>query len=167
MRKFNFFQLPFILVFTVLLSSCENDRTLNTSSKNNTKQQESVTPVKETQNEETETFDMTNPALMMGTNIGSIFKTYYKVGDFNKMITYTASSTIKKYGRDKLLSIYRSLDLGFDMKFKNMTTEGNEKILHYEVVINATKQVKRLHVVIENDTARIIPQHLENRNIFE
>jgi hypothetical protein len=167
MRKFNFFQLPIIFVFTVLLSSCENERTMNTSSKNNTKQQERVTPVKETQNEETETFDMTNPAFMMGTNIGSIFKTYYKVGDFNKMITYTASSTIKKYGRDKLLSIYRSLDLGYDMKFKNMTTEGNEKILHYEVIINATKQVKRLHVVIENDTARIIPQHLENRNIFE
>jgi hypothetical protein len=167
MRKFNFFQLPIILVFTVLLSSCENERTMNTSSKNNTKQQERVTPVKETQNEETETFDMTNPAFMMGTNIGSIFKTYYKVGDFNKMITYTASSIIKKYGRDKLLSIYRSLDLGYDMKFKNMTTEGNEKILHYEVIINATKQVKRLHVVIENDTARIIPQHLENRNIFE
>ena len=167
MREFYSIQLPFILVFTVLLSSCENDRTMNTSSKNNTKQQERVTPVKETQNEETETFDMSNPALMMGTNIGILFKAYYKVGEFNKMITYTASSTIEKFGREKLSSIYRNLDLGFDMKFKNMTTEGNEKILHYEVVINATKQIKRLHVVIENDTARIVPQHLERGEIFE
>jgi hypothetical protein len=53
------------------------------------------------------------------------------------------------------------------MKFKNMTNEGNEKILHYEILMNATKQVKRLHVIIENDTARIVPQHLENGDVFE
>jgi hypothetical protein len=166
MRKSQYFQNATIIVFAIFLSSCENERTPNSLSKKK-KQQEVVVPVKETQDEETETFDMTNPALMMGTNIGSLFKTYYKVGDFNKMITYTASSTIEKYGRDKLLSIYRSLNLGFDMKLKNMTTEGSEKILHYEVVINATKMVKRLHIVIENDTARIVPQHLERGEIFE
>jgi hypothetical protein len=33
--------------------------------------------------------------------------------------------------------------------------------------MNATKQVKRLHVVIENDTARVVPQHLERGEVFE
>jgi hypothetical protein len=167
MKKFYSIQLPFMLVYTVLLSSCGNDSTTNSLPKNNTNQQERVSPVKETQNEETDTPDMTNPALMMGTNIGILFKAYYNVGEINKMIAYTASSTIEKYGREKLSSLYRNLDFGYDMKFKNMTTEGNEKILHYEVVINATKKVKRLHVVIENDTARIVPQHLERGEIFE
>jgi len=116
---------------------------------------------------DTETFTMSDPAFMMGTSLGILFKTYYKVGDFSKMLTYTSRSTIEKYGAEKLRYMYRSLDLGYDMKLTNMTTEGKEKILHYEIAINATKKVKRLHVVIENDTARIVPQHLERGEIFE
>ena len=166
MRKSHFIQLAFVLVFAILMSSCESEKPATSFP---TKRQQHT--VEQSQNESKEevqeAFDMTNPAFMMGTNLGSLFKTYYKVGDFTNMIRYTSSTTIKKYGREKLLTIYRELNLGFDMAFKKMTNEGNEKILHYEVVINATKQVKRLHVVIENDTARIVPQHLERGEIFE
>jgi len=167
MRNFQFITLASFLLSAILFAACESDNSSISIPKKKSKQNETENTQNEAKDEKVETFDMTNPAFMMGTNIGSIFKTYYKVGDFNKMITYTASSTIKKYGREKLRSIYRNLDLGFDMKFKNMTTEGNEKILHYEVVINATKMVKRLHVIIENDTARIVPQHLDRGEIFE
>lgn len=167
MRNFQFITLASFLLSAILFAACESDNSSISIPKKKSKQNETENTQNEAKDEKVETFDMTNPAFMMGTNICSIFKTYYKVGDFNKMITYTASSTIKKYGREKLRSIYRNLDLGFDMKFKNMTTEGNEKILHYEVVINATKMVKRLHVIIENDTARIVPQHLDRGEIFE
>ncbi len=167
MRNFQSVQLASFLVISILFLSCESEKPATSSQKKSQENKIEKTQSLPKEEDKVETFDMSNPAFMMGTNIGTIFKTYYKVGDFNKMITYTASSTIKKYGREKLRSIYRNLDLGFDMKFKNMTTEGNEKILHYEVVINATKLIKRLHVVIENDTARIVPQHLEKADIFE
>ena len=166
MRKSHFIQLDFVLVFAILMSSCESEKPA-TSSQRKPHQHNMEQSQNESKEEEQEAFDMTNPAFMMGTNIGSLFKTYYKVGDFTNMVTITSSTTIKKYGREKLLTIYRELNLGFDMAFKKMTVEGNEKILHYEVVIHATKQVKRLHVVIENDTARIVPQHLERGDIFE
>ena len=167
MRNFQFITLASLILTALLFAACESDNSSASIPKKMSKQNEIENTQNEPKDEKVETFDMTNPAFMMGTNIGSIFKSYYKVGDFNKMITYTASSTIRKYGQEKLRVIYRNLDLGFDLKFKNMTTEGNEKILHYEVVINATKMVKRLHVIIENDTARIVPQHLERGEIFE
>jgi hypothetical protein len=166
MRKFHLSQHAIFLFISLLLLSCEGDKVASSSQKKS--QQNNVEEIKvDAKEKEREGFDMTNPAFMMGTNIGILFKTYYNVGDFNNMITYTASSTIKKYGREKLMSIYRKLNFGFDMKFKNMTNEGDEKILHYEILMNATKQVKRLHVIIENDTARIVPQHLENGDVFE
>ncbi len=114
-----------------------------------------------------EHFDMSNPAFLMGTNIGSLFNTYFKIGDFEKMLTYTDSKSLKKYSRERLKIFYRKADLGMDLKLRNMTSEKNEKILHYEMVLNGTKIIKRLHVVIENDTARIVPQNPESGRIFE
>ncbi len=167
MRNFQFMTIASLMLMAIFFAACENEKPGSSSQNKKIQKIEIETPENKSKEDKIESFDMSNPAFMMGTNIGTIFKTYYKVGDFNKMITYTASSTVKNYGREKLMSLYRNLDLGFDMKFKNMTTDGNEKILHYEVMINATKLVKRLHVVIENDTARIVPQHLENSDIFE
>lgn len=111
--------------------------------------------------------DMSNPVLIYGTNIGSLFKTYYKVGDFNAMIRYTDKATVERYGRDSLINIYRKLNLGYDIKLMSMTSEGDRKILHYESSTFATKGVRRLHVVIENDTARVVPQNLQAGDIFE
>jgi hypothetical protein len=159
------------LIFTItLLPSCDNQKSTNTNiemTNQHTKGQTNNIQKVEKETNEDESFDMSNPVLMMGTNLGILFKTYYKVGDYTKMMAYTSSSTINKYGKEKLLNMYRNLDFGYDMKLTNMTSEGNEKILHYEIIINATKQVKRLHVVIENDTARVVPQHLERGEIFE
>jgi hypothetical protein len=117
--------------------------------------------------EKVETFNMSNPAFMMGTNIGSLFNVYYKIGDFEKMLCFTDSASLRKYGRENLKKYYRKADLGMDMKLKNMTSEENEEILHYELVVNATKVIKRLHVIIEKDTVRVVPQHPESGKIFE
>ena len=167
MRRISLFHLVPLLFLTSLFVSCANDQSTEPPEKKANKNPKPQPIEKQNVEEQAETFDMANPAFMMGTNLGSLFKTYYKVGDYSKMLTYTSSSTIKKYGMEKLRNMYRNLDFGYDMKLTNMTTEGYEKILHYEIVINATKQVKRLHVVIENDTARVVPQHLERGEIFE
>ena len=83
------------------------------------------------------------------------------------MLTYTDSKSLEKYTGERLKIYYRKADLGMDLKLRNMTSEGNEKILHYELVVNATTIIKRLHVVIEKDTARVVPQDPESGRIFE
>lgn len=153
----------YIFAFSTLMSC--------TSSNNSNKELNPQDfPTETTSDEEennSEKFDMTNPAFIMGTDLGTLFKTYYKIGDFKKMVQYTSKATIEKYGADSLEKIYRKLNLGFEMKLKNMTNEGSEKILHYECQTFATKGIRRMHVVIENDTSRIVPLHLEKGDIFE
>jgi hypothetical protein len=153
----------YIFTFSTLMSC--------TSSNNSNKElNPQDIPTETTSDEEEnngEKFDMTNPALMMGSDLGTIFKTYYKIGDFKKMVQYTSKATIEKYGSDSLEKIYRKLNLGFDMKLKSITTEEETKILHYECQTFATKSIRRMHVIIENDTARIIPLHLEKGDVFE
>ncbi len=152
--------LPIIFIFVAACSSkSEISNNLVESQKRMDTERVSI---KKTSNN-----DMSNPVLMVGADIGTLFKTYYKVGDYEKMVQYTNSATIDKFGRDSLLKMYRKLNLGFDIKLKSLTTEGNKKILHYESQTFATKAIRRLHVVIENDTARIVPQHLEKGDIFE
>ncbi len=154
--------LRYFLISSLAMFVCScGDNKVNTMEEEQSSESELV--------EETapEKVDMSNPVLIYGTNIGSLFKTYYKVGDFNAMIRYTDKATIEQYGRDSLKKIYRKLNLGYDIKLKSMTSEGDRKILHYESITFATKGIRRLHVVIENDTARIVPQNLQVGDIFE
>lgn len=149
----------FILFLVALTAGCSPQKEETHHEEIKTETQEDIKP--------DEPADMSNPVLIYGSDIGNIFKTYYKVGNFSEMVRYTDKTTVSKYGADSLMKIYRKLNLGYDIKLKSMTAEGNEKILHYESSTFATKGVKRLHVVIENDTARIVPQHLESGDIFE
>lgn len=157
-------KIVYIFAFSTLISCTSSN---NSNKELNPKEIPSETTSNEEESNGREKYDMTNPAFMMGTDLGTLFKTYYKIGDFKKMVQYTSKATIEKYGADSLEKIYRKLNFGFDMKLKNMTTEGSEKILHYECLTLATKGVRRLHVVIENDTSRIVPLHLEKGDIFE
>jgi hypothetical protein len=148
------------IIFSVFSCGTENPEVATTNLAEHTN-------VPDTENDPQEKTDMSNPVLIYGSNIGTLFKTYYKVGDFNSMIRYTDKATIERYGRDSLMKIYRKLNLGYDIQLKSMTSEGNVKILHYESSTFATKGVRRLHVVIEDDTARIVPQNLQSGDIFE
>jgi hypothetical protein len=159
----------FIPLILTIATACSSGAKNDTSSNPEKNVSVNMTPdsISESKEIQKEYFDMSNPAFMMGTNIGSLFNTYYKVGDFDKMLSFTDSASIRKYGRENLKKYYRKADLGMEMKLKNMTSEGNEKILHYELVVNATKIIKRLHAVIEKDTARVVPQDPESGRIFE
>ncbi len=152
-----------IPILLICVTACKSK---NEISKNQVQSQKRIVTdrgsIKNTSND-----DMSNPLLMIGSDIGSMFKTYYKIGSFDKMIQYTDSATINKFDHDSLIKMYRKLNLGYDIKIKSLTTEGNKKILHYEIQTFATKSIRRLHVLIENDTARIVPQHLEKGDIFE
>lgn len=155
----------FILIIAVFTytSSCQQ----NNKNKVDIKKTEELSYEEEKNASEENIPTLSNPALILGTDLGTLFKTYYNVGDFNAMLRYTDKSTLDHYGRDSLIKIYRKLNLGFEMRLRNITSEKNEKILHYEIMTYATKSVKRLHVVIENDTARIVPQNLQTGEIFE
>lgn len=84
-----------------------------------------------------------------------------------KLITYTDQHTIAEFGIDKLSKFYKNLDYGYDMELSGLRQEGNFKLLTYTCSINATKIIKQLRVVLEDDTAKIVPSHPKLGLIFE
>lgn len=101
-----------------------------------------------------------NPAFMLGTNLGKYMQTLYKLNRVDEMMKFTASETIKKYGIQKVRSYYETCNFGYDIKLASMTGEGKYRILTYNAKINATNNIIRMKTVVENDTAKVVLENL-------
>lgn len=104
-----------------------------------------------------------NPAFMLGTDLGRHLQTLYKLNRIDDMVAFTSSETIGKYGIRKVRSYYEGCGLGYDIKLASMTSDGKYKTLTYNAKINATNNVLRMKAVVENDTAKVV---LDDLRIF-
>lgn len=114
--------------------------------------------------------DMSNPIMLAaagGADIGRLFNAYYRVGQQTKMYPMLDSQTKKGLSKDKVLALLSKLDYGYDMKLSGATNEGPHYTLTYTCQIAQTKVIKQLKVVVENDTARIVPKDLLKGFIFQ
>ncbi|MDP4798314.1 MAG: hypothetical protein NWR50_05555 [Crocinitomicaceae bacterium] len=148
-----------IALLLFILTACNQqikDKSSNTSDDSKPQQEEVLRKA-----------SMSNPVLMSGTNIGKLFNAYYRTGQVEQLLIYSDKHTIEEFGIDKLSKFYKNLDYGYDMELSGLRQEGNFKLLTYTCRINATKVIKQLRVVIEDDTARIVPFNPELDLIFE
>jgi hypothetical protein len=112
---------------------------------------------------------MANPVMLSsagGSDIGRLFNAYYRTGKLIEMYHLLDSKTKQRISKEQSLQLLSNLDYGYDMKLSNATNEGTNYILVYICQIAQTKVVKQLKIVIENDTARIVPKDLLNGKIF-
>lgn len=117
------------------------------------------TKINKNQESVDKTGDLSNPAIMQGSDLGSIIRKAFQVGNYDLMIQFTADSIVSQIGKDELKECYRNLDMGKEIKLKSITTENDTLIMNYEAIYRATKEMIRLPVIIENDTAKICPTH--------
>lgn len=113
---------------------------------------------------------MANPVMLYaagGTDIGRLFNAYYRSGQQAKMYPLLDSQTKKSFSKEKLLELLSKLDYGYDMKLSGATNNGPNYILTYTCKIAQTKVVKQLKVVVENDTARVVPKDLSKGEILQ
>ena len=113
---------------------------------------------------------MANPLMLSaagGSDIGRLFNAYYLTGQQSKMYPLLDSQTKKSISKDKVLQLLSKLDYGYDMKLSGATNEGPNYTLTYTCQIAQTKVVKQLKVVVENDTARMVPKDLLRGEIFQ
>ena len=112
---------------------------------------------------------MANPVMLSaagGSDIGRLFNAYYRTGQQSKMYTLLDSQTKKSMSKAKVLQLLSNLDYGYDIKLSGATNEGPNYTLTYTCQIAQTKVVKQLKVVVENDTARVVPKDLSRGEIF-
>lgn len=102
-----------------------------------------------------------NPSFMMGTNFGQFFQTLYRLGNYEEMLKFTSSESIKKYGSDRILDYYSECDFGYQMKIVNKVPQGNYYILSYKATVMATTKIVRIKTIVENDTAKIVLDNLK------
>lgn len=162
MRKISKLLEVFFIFFLILLCfSCQNPVIKPRSLKG--------TERKSSENTKKEALGMDNPIMMSagGADIGRLFNGYYRTGQIDKMIPLLDKKTKQTYSKEQLQMQLKKLDFGFDMKLSGSKQEGNEFIINYTCVIAQTKVIKQLKVILENDTARIIPSNLKKGLIFQ
>lgn len=113
---------------------------------------------------------MANPLMLSaagGSDIGRLFNAYYRTGQQSKMYPLLDSQTKKSFSKAKVLQLLSKLDYGYDMKLSGATNDGQNYTLTYTCQIAQTKVIKQLKVVVENDTARVVPKDLLRGEIFQ
>jgi hypothetical protein len=123
--------------------------------------QESMVPPNEA------ALELNNPAIFLGSDFGSFLRSLYGIGDFERMLAFTANEVRSKYGDTQLLASYRELDLRMEMRLLSITQTDSLLFMNYECIDKATKTVRRLPIIIENDSVKVFPLRLEDGTMFE
>ena len=105
-----------------------------------------------------------NPAIIYGSNFGVYFQALYKIGDFETMLKFTSKESIDKHGEDRLFEFYQVMKFGFDIKPNAMKEIGDSTyILSFKTVNVATRNIRRMKVVVENDSCKVVlPSNLKD-----
>lgn len=102
-----------------------------------------------------------NPMLVFGSDMGTVLKNYYRSIQFDEMMLFTSSETIKKFGYDKVLNYYKeNADFSYRMAIKSFKKEGDIFTLSYQATIKQTERQANLKFKVENDTAKIVLDNL-------
>lgn len=102
-----------------------------------------------------------NPIFIYGSSFGNFFKALYKVGDYESMMKFTSSKSIKEFGYYNILNYYKNMDFGYDMKLISRPAPINGiSTLNYSAMIMGTKRVVKLDVTIENDSTKLVIDNL-------
>jgi hypothetical protein len=113
---------------------------------------------------------MSNPIMLSaasGSDIGRLFNAYYRTGQVDKMIPLLDSKTKQTYSKEDLRKMLVNLHYGYDMKLSGAQKDGSRYTINYLCQIAQTKVVKQLNVIVEDDTARIVPMNLKAGEIFK
>jgi hypothetical protein len=113
---------------------------------------------------------MSNPIMLSaagGSDIGRLFNAYYRTGQVEKMILLLDSNTKQTFSKEDLRKILVNLHYGYDMKLSGAQKDGDRYTINYLCQIAQTKVVKQLNIVVEDDTARVVPMNLKAGEIFK
>jgi dihydroneopterin aldolase len=83
------------------------------------------------------------------------------------MIPLLDSKTKQTYSKEELQKMLVNLQYGYDMKLSGAQKDANRYTINYLCQIAQTKVVKQLNVIVEDDTARVVPMNLKAGEIFK
>lgn len=106
-------------------------------------------------------FDMSNPSMMAGSDLGNLMRRLHVNGNFGDMLKFTSKDSRSRFGDKAIVEYYQQMEFGYTLRLKSKFERDSVIWLTYETTILATVRIVRIPVVVENDTARIRLTNLE------
>lgn len=144
MKKFVFFILIAIFAFVGCTSKEKKDVTVNEV--NNV---EEVVVVEK---------PFSNPAIIYGSDFMSFMQSLRKTGNYEMMLQFTSSESVKKFGKEKVSKYYEEKFTNMSkLELKSITDNADgSKTMNYVNLTVATKSTASINVVIENDSCKLV-----------
>jgi len=89
------------------------------------------------------------------------FAEYYKKGQYDSLLCLTASSSIKEFGKSRILECYKKMDFLYDMKYLNSEQDGKYIIARYETVALGMKVMSVVRFANEDGKLKIVLRSLD------
>lgn len=109
---------------------------------------------------ESDLIKFNDPSVFVGTDFGNYFQSMLERGEYEQMLMFTSSKSIKNFGRDVVLEFYMGdeIDFGYELgSLKSKKDYDSLIVLTYpNAIIMAEKTIIRINVVIENDSCKIL-----------
>jgi hypothetical protein len=99
-----------------------------------------------------------NPALIYGSDFMSFMQSLKKVGDYNMLLQFTSSASIKKNGEEKTKTYYEEKFTNMSkLKLQSIVNNSNgTKTMNYTNMKVATKSSTFVTIIIENDSCKLV-----------
>lgn len=106
-----------------------------------------------------------NPALICGSSFAQFFSILYRTNRFGEMLRFSASGSIKRFGRGPLREFYRNkCNMDFNIGKLTAIEQVNDtfNLIYSRAMIAGTRRKIVLKVVVESDSCRIVLSSLNN-----
>lgn len=99
-----------------------------------------------------------NPNVFAGSNFGEFYQVLYKQNLTDELIKYTFFENSTESSKNAILEQIKKNMIATKLKLiKTDKLDSNHYLMHYQTNIMATSKMKRMKVVVINDTVRLDP----------
>lgn len=105
--------------------------------------------------------EFSNPSFMAGSTFGEFFLSMIRTQNYDMALKFTSAGSIEKHGRAQIVEKYKSFNYNYNLTLKSSVQSKDTFMLSYSTNEYATGKLKKMTVVIENDTCKLVlPENL-------
>jgi hypothetical protein len=111
----------------------------------------------------TASLEFSDPARIAGSSFGEFFISMIRTQNYDMALKFTSKGSIEKFGVEKIMEKYKNFKYNYVLAQKSMSKEGNTITLMYATNEMATGKLKKMVVVVENDSCKLVlPDNLDD-----
>ncbi len=107
--------------------------------------------------------DYANPRFIFGKPFIENFQTMYNRAQFDMMVQFTSSMTLKRFGEANVRDYYENyIKFSYPLEFRKVSVspDGIYNFYYFVKTDYTEKRAVTFHIIIENDTSKIVLDNL-------